>query len=1222
MLRNLLKFEVQLHTRTIGFWVALVLMFAVGLLFSSHEDFAIGVAGGERVKVNGAIPIAITISAFSLLSIFFAAVFVVTGVMRDDVHNSVEVMHATPVSTRDMLLSRMLGVWLVTVLSLTGLVLGTMAGPFMPWADAETFKAFNLVHYLQPFVFFVVINALLVAGIYTAIAVITRNRALVYVSAVGLLVLYLLGGVIAGEDPADWVAALVDPFGTTALAVETQFWPAAEQNENMAPANGWVGLNRLVFGVLGLALFGASFLLSTRGIVLRKTKRRVEDGPDELPTQVSPVQPSFGMGHTFLTFWTRLKFEYLTTVKSVAFMILIGIALVLFLFTLIVITVMGASTTLPTSQFMSQVALGSLLFPMLIIMVFFGSDIMWRDRTANLHGILDATPVRSVSLLLAKWGALAALLLTIILGLLLAGMVAQLIMGAGIVPVVPSTFLAIGIVSFFVGFFFQGMLVMFIQNFMPGRIIGMLVAAGILAGLIFFIGQLPFYHPLMNFGDAGAGRYSEMAGFSNPEGFWWEFAYWWGAILMLGAVSIWVWRRGNQVGLLDRLRSVGKRMSGGTLATAALGLALFLGFGYAGLQSYSAQNYLNSDQREARRAEFETLVGDFWQSPEPRITNVKVSADFYPSAQTAEFRGEYRIDNPFDEPIIRTTVFSGVGLENIFALNIEGAIMVTDEERADELREVHEIQEIEFSPPLQPGESRRVTFTTQFQAPTLTDGSDIARNGTFVNNTEALLTFGNLEAGFLTDPDVRRKHGLGERVQWPDREDKAARRYHLLTAFSGFADYVNFEAEVCTDEGQIPVAPGKFRSETTRDGRHCRTYQSINPILNFFSFLTADYAVRRDVWDNPDGDDVALEIYFHPAHDYNIDLMIEAMKTSLDVYTETFSPYAYAQLRIMEFPYSSFAQAFAGTVPFSENIGFVQSAGDASDPKRVDFATYVTMHEIGHQWFAHQLVGAYAKGSNVLSEGLTENATMLAYEEHYDFAKARRVHEERATRQYLAQRTFERDTEPVLAEAEGQPYLNYNKTSWVMWGMRQIMGNEPVQTSLKRFLNEHHARNGAPYPTTLELIETFKAEIDPKYHGLIDDYWNQITFWDLKFDGDVTVTPNGNGNGNGYDVTIPIELDKKYASEEDGRETSITEIDGADLNEWVQIGFYAENPKDDLGVNPISLETVRIDEVKRTLTLNVSEKPSYVVLDPNRALIERNVNDNRATVEEADRTES
>ncbi|GLQ22804.1 hypothetical protein GCM10007853_06780 [Algimonas ampicilliniresistens] len=1215
MLPKLFAFEFKIHTRQIGFWIALIVMLAVGILFSSHEDFAIGVAGGERVKVNGAIPIAITVSAFSLFSIFFAAVFVVTGVMRDDTHGAVEVVHATPVKTSDMLLSRMLGVWAVTVLSLSGLVIGTAVGPFMPWGDAETFKSFNALHYIQPFLLFVVINALLVSGIYTAIAVITRNRAIVYVSAVGLLVIYLIGGVIAGERPDEWIAALVDPFGATSLAVETQFWPAAEQNENMAPITGWVGLNRLVYGIVGLVLFGTAFLMSTRGILNRRVKRRADDSPIDVPKRVTPATPDLGTGFTLSAFWTRLKFEYLSTVRSTAFIILVGIAIALFGITLLVAIFMGASTTLPTSRFMTQIALGSLLFPMLIIMVFFGSDIMWRDRTSNMHGILDATPVRNVSLLFAKWGALALLLLTLILGLLLAGMTAQLIVGWDRVPVVPTTFLAIGIISFYVGFFFQGMLVMFIQNFMPGRIIGMLVSAAVLVGLIFFIGQLPFYHPLMNFGSAGAGAYSEMAGFSNPKGFGWEFAYWMGMILILGVLSIWVWRRGMQVGLVERLKSIKKRLSIPSLATAALGILLFVGFGYAGLQSYQDQGYQNSDQREATQAEFERLVGDMWKQPPPRITQVSVKADFFPSSQTATFVGEYEIDNPHDEPIVRTTVFSSVGVDNITKLEIDGAAIVSGEARADELRDDHNVQEVEFDPPLQPGESRTVRFTTQFTGPTITQGSTIARNGTFVNNTQALLTFGNLEAGFISDPDLRRKYDLGERVEWPERDDPAARRRHLLTSFSGFADYVDFDAEVCTIESQIPVAPGKFRGETIEDGRRCRTYKSINPILNFFSFLTAEYEVRKDVWVNPNGTDIDLEIYFHPEHDFNIDLMFDAMKTSMTVYHETFSPYQYAQLRIMEFPFASFAQAFAGTVPFSETIGFVQDPGDAEDPKRIDFATYVTMHEIGHQWFAHQVIGAFAKGSNLLSEGLTENATMLAYERHYDFAKARRMHEERSVIQYLTTRTFERDEEPVLAEAEGQGYLNYQKTSWVFWGMRGIIGNEPVQRAVKRFLIEHGADKGAPYPTTLELLAILKEEVDPKYHNLIDDYWNKITFWELGFQDEAEITVTSVDDR--FEVSVPLKLDKKYASEEDGKETSISEIDGVSLSEFVQIGFYTEDPKADLGANPMALETVQVDQAEATLTFTVDERPTHIVLDPHRRLIERNINDNTKDVEDA-----
>lgn len=1214
MLRNLLGFEFKLHTRQIGFWVAFIVMLAFGLLFSSHEDFAIGVAGGERVKVNGAIPIAITISAFSLLSIFFAAVFVVTGVMRDDTHKAVEVIHATPVPTQTMLLTRMMGVWMATILSLSGLVIGTMLGPFMLWGDPATFKAFNAVHYIQPFFLFIVINALIVSGIYTAIAVVTRNRAIVYVSAVGLLILYLIGGIVAGERPDDWVAALVDPFGTTSLAVETQFWPAAEQNNNMAPMTGWVGLNRLVYGLVGIGLFGLAFLLSTRGIVIRKTKRRADDTPAVIPNKVTPVTPKLGGAFSLSAFWTRLKFEYLSTIRSTAFIILIAVALTFFVISLLVAIFMGASTTLPTSNFMTQVALGSLLFPMLIIMVFFGSDIMWRDRTANMHQILDATPVRDVSLLFAKWGALALLLLTLIVGMLIAGMIGQLFAGWGVVPVVPTTFLAIGLVSFYVGFFFQGMLVMFIQNFMPGRIVGMLVSAGVLAGLIFFVGQLPFYHPMMNFGSVGAGAYSEMAGFSNTKGFAWELAYWMGLILILGALSIWVWRRGTQVGLIDRLTSMRSRMSLSSLGMATLGVALFAGFGYIGLQSYNDDNYMNSDQREQRAADFERLVADIWEDPEPRITDVKVQADFFPSSRTATFEGSYVIDNPWSEPITRTVLTPGVGPDNLTALDIDGAERVTGEDLADTLLDDHGIIMVEFDPPLQPGEIRNMSFATKFNAPTLTSGSAIANNGTFVNNTAALVTFGNMDGRFIGNPDTRRKYDLGERVEWPERDDPDARRKHLLTAFSGFADYVDFEANVCTEEGQIPVAPGKFRGETIENGRTCRQYRSINPILNFFSFLSAEYEVRKEVWEG-NGQTVDLEIYYHPAHDFNIDIMFAAMKTSMDTYTEVFSPYQYAQLRIMEFPYASFAQAFAGTVPFSENIGFVQDPGDAEDPENVDFASYVTMHEIGHQWFAHQVIGAYAKGSNLLSEGLTENATMLAYERHFDFAKARRVVEERVAIQYLTSRTFERDDEPVLAEAENQGYLNYQKTSWVMWGMRGLMGNEPVQTAVRRFLTEYHASNGAPYPTTLELIDLFKEEIDPEHHALIDDYWNKITFWDLGYqdETEITVTPVGNR----FEVSIPLTLDKKYASEEDGEETSVSEIDGAELNELVQIGFYTEDPKDTLGSNPMALETIRISEAERTVTVTLDERPTHVVLDPHRYLIERNVNDNSRNIESA-----
>src|SRR3712207_8706637 len=39
----------------------------------------------------------------------------------------------------------------------------------------------------------------------------------------------------------------------------------------------------------------------------------------------------------------------------------------------------------------------------------------------------------------------------------------------------------------------------------------------------------------------------------------------------------------------------------------------------------------------------------------------------------------------------------------------------------------------------------------------------------------------------------------------------------------------------------------------------------------------------------------------------------------------------------------------------SEGLGFITNV---TDPEKIDYVTYVTAHELGHQWWAHQLIGA------------------------------------------------------------------------------------------------------------------------------------------------------------------------------------------------------------------------------------------------------------------------
>ena len=186
MFRKLIGFETLLQTRQVGFWIACLAMFSISGLIFSLDSFSVSIMTGEKVKANGSVTLAIQTGIFSLGTIFFGAVFVVNGVMRDETSKMLEIIHATPVSTTVMTATRIFGAFLATYLCVFACSLGLFAGQFAPWLDKETIGPINVINFLYPALIFSFVNALFVTAFFTLIAGLTRNRAMVYVSAVGL----------------------------------------------------------------------------------------------------------------------------------------------------------------------------------------------------------------------------------------------------------------------------------------------------------------------------------------------------------------------------------------------------------------------------------------------------------------------------------------------------------------------------------------------------------------------------------------------------------------------------------------------------------------------------------------------------------------------------------------------------------------------------------------------------------------------------------------------------------------------------------------------------------------------------------------------------------------------------------------------------------------------------------------------------------------------------
>src|SRR5262249_7016852 len=190
-----------------------------------------------------------------------------------------------------------------------------------------------------------------------------------------------------------------------------------------------------------------------------------------------------------------------------------------------------------------------------------------------------------------------------------------------------------------------------------------------------------------------------------------------------------------------------------------------------------------------------------------------------------------------------------------------------------------------------------------------------------------------------------------------------------------------------------------------------------------------------------------------------------------------FAPYQFGQFRIMEFPrYRSFAQSFSNTVPFSEAIGFITRLKKPTD---VDLTYFVTAHELAHQWWGHQLVGARVAGSNMMSETLAQYSAYMLMQQHYGKDYMRRVLRHYLDR-YLRGRAGEVRHERPLALVEREDYVWYSKGGQIMYTLADYVGEEEINKALRDFLMEHRYANAdmsqdLPYPDTRDLVAALRA---------------------------------------------------------------------------------------------------------------------------------------------------
>jgi aminopeptidase N len=262
----------------------------------------------------------------------------------------------------------------------------------------------------------------------------------------------------------------------------------------------------------------------------------------------------------------------------------------------------------------------------------------------------------------------------------------------------------------------------------------------------------------------------------------------------------------------------------------------------------------------------------------------------------------------------------------------------------------------------------------------------------------------------------------------------------------------------------------------------------------------------------------------------------------------------------------------------------------------------VTAHEVAHQWWAHQVIGANVQGATVLSESLAQYSALMVMEHEYGRGQMRQFLKTELDR-YLAGRGGERIDEQPLYRVENQQYIHYQKGSLVFYRLREELGEAAVNRALHKFLVAK-AYQQPPYTTTLELLDFIRAEARPDQQGLITDLFEKISFYDNRVE-EATAKKRADGK---YEVTLKVHAAKRYADGK-GKETA------GKLDDWIDVGVFARGKSgEERDEKTLFLKRYHVTTENPSISVVVDQLPYEAGFDPYNKLIDRVSSDNRKKV--------
>jgi ABC-2 type transport system permease protein len=1200
---EIFRFEVAYQSRRASPWLYFALLLGITFLMA-REVFA-DEALSHGYFLNAPFAVAQVTLVSSMLGLLFLAELAGNAAARDVETRIHPLLYTTPVRKSRYLGGRFLAAFTLGALVIAAIPAGLLAAALLPGMPTDVIGPFRPAAYLTAYFLLALPNAFVAMAVMFSTAALARRAVASYMG--GLLVFFtaITSWQLIAVRLGYWhLGKLVDPLGLTVIAELSKVWTPGEKNAllvgpQMAMLSNrfaWLGVALCVLAITyGRFRFKHVAVEGWRGFLGRAGPRlaAMVAGTTDEPIGAgrasaaarSAALPSFrrmfGAKTRALQALAITRESFRAIVTGWGRPALVGFAGFVILIGPLWFDYHGVPEVPATGQFVgvleNPAELMWLVIPLLI--VYYAGELVWREREARLNEIVSASPVPVWVSFAGKFAGLALVLIAAQGLMAAAAMIVQMRMGYYRFEVGLYARILFGMRL--PDYLLFALLALVLQVVIDQKYVGHAIAVAAYA-LTAFGPMLGIDSTLLLYGSDPGWTYSDLRGLDPFLTPWLFFKLYWAAwALLLAVAANLFWPRSTEYGFGGRLRLAGRRFTRWTAATAAVAAALILTFG--GVIIYNTKAYAShaAPSGQEWRAEYERRYARYAGIPQPRLTAANLQVEIYPGRRAVEIHGTYDLVNKTDATIDTIHLATGLGVET-------RAVSFDRPVRAESVDERFGHRIYSLMKPLQPGDSLKLEFEVRSERrgfPSRDIDASVARNGTYFG-TDWLPAIGYQMTREVRDARERRTHGLAPRQETPRWDDPIAR-----TGITG-QERIMFEAVVGTDQGEIAVAPGTLRATWVREGRRYFHYATDAPIVNDYAFFSSAYAVREARWK-----DVAIQIFYCPGYDLNVDRMVRSIQASLERLTERLGPYPHRQIRFVEVPGNRYT-LFAHPITVSYQEGFSLLNPD-KDRRNIDVPFAIVAHEVAHSWWGHQLVPAPVEGAALLTES-------LAWYSALDVVEATKGSEHlhrllgAMREEYLSPRA--RAGLPLLRATDR--FVVYRKGPFAMYALREYLGAERVDTALRR-LFEKAAAPTSPLPTSLDLFRELQAVTPGELRPLLADLFEANTYWELATKRAQAVRLQTGE----WRVTLDVRA-RKVVVDEKGVEREIP------MDDLVEVGIFAggEGP----GV-PLYLRMHRIHSGEQHITVTVPAEPVRAGIDPRNLLIDVETADNIAEVTRGDR---